>query len=369
MLLLLTYALLALGISFLCSLLEAVLLSITPSFVAAEERRRTGIGRRLRALKADVDRPLAAILSLNTIAHTVGAAGVGAQAARVWGSTAVGVTSAVLTLLILVLSEIIPKTVGAVHWRRLVPFTVRTLAVLVWALWPFVRLSQKLTRAFATKRTEPSGVAREEIRALAEMGARQGTLAPQESSLLQNVFRLRSLRTEDIMTPRIVMRALAKATSIAEALQDASLLQFSRIPVYEEHQDHVTGYVLKDDILLRAAWDEHDRAVGTLEREILAVPGTLPLPALFTRLLEHSEHIALVLDEYGGTAGIVTMEDVVETVLGSEIVDEMDSVEDMRTLARQRWYERARRLGLVPDDAAERAPAGDGNDASPPASR
>lgn len=351
MALLITYALLALGVSFLCSLLEAVLLSITPSFVAARASEGTRMGRRLRTLKHDVDRPLAAILSLNTIAHTVGAAGVGAQAAHVWGSAAVGLASAALTLLILVLSEIIPKTLGALYWRQLAGFATRTLTVMIWALWPLVRLSQSVTRAIAKDRAEPGGVEREEIRALAEIGAEEGALEPRESAILRNLFRLRSLRTEDIMTPRTVMRALPEDTPVSHVLEDGSTLQFSRIPVYEHHQDHVTGFVLKDEVLLSAARDEHDRRLGTLRREIVAVPETLPLPLLFSRLVEKSEHIALVLDEYGGTAGIVTMEDVVETLLGMEIVDELDSVEDMQALARQQWYRRARRLGLITDEA------------------
>ncbi|MGD2134765.1 MAG: hemolysin family protein [Gemmatimonadales bacterium] len=367
MLLLVVYGLIALGVSFLCSLLEAVLLSVTPSFVGARAVEGTRTGRQLRVLKDDVDRPLAAILSLNTIAHTAGAAGVGAQAVFLWGSAALGIASAALTLMILVLSEIIPKTLGALYWRQFAGFTARTLIVMIWVLWPLVKLSQGVTRVIARRRAAGGGVEREEIHALAELGARDGTLAPREGWLIQNVLSLRSLRTEDIMTPRTVMRALPLETPVADVLDDTTTLQFSRIPVYEQHKDHVTGYVLKDQVLLCAARDEHDRTVGTLAREIVLVPESLSLPDLFSRLMERGEHIAVVVDEYGGTAGIVTMEDVVETVLGLEIVDELDSVEDMQGLARQQWYRRARRLGLVPEGMADAPGAERGAKAAPDA--
>ena len=351
MLLLILYATLALAVSFVCSLLEAVVLSMPPSYVEARAQEGTRAGRRLAALKHDVDRPLAAILSLNTIAHTVGAAGVGAQAARVWSSAAVGITSAVLTLLILVLSEIIPKTLGAVYWRRLARPAALVLTWMVWGLWPFVRLSGRLTRAIASKGRSIQ-VARDEIAVLAELGARDGAVHSHESLLLKSVLRFGSLIAHDIMTPRTVMRALPETTTVGAALDDVETLRFSRIPIYRDDRDQVTGYVLKDNILLRAARDEHDLRIEALRRAILTVPEMLSVPKVLALLLERSEQIALVLDEYGGTAGIVTMEDVVETVLGLEIVDEGDSTVDMRALARQEWYARARRLGILPGEEA-----------------
>lgn len=354
--LLVFYLLLALGVSFLCSILEAVLLSVTPSYVAALEQEGSIIGQRLRELKDDIDRPLAAILSLNTIAHTIGAAGVGAQAERVFGSTYVAIISAVLTLLILVFSEIIPKTLGAVYWRRMAPAVTRILRVIEWAMLPFVWLSKGITRLLSSKEDRSASVSREEITALAELGKEEGIFEEEESRILKNLFRFSSLRVRDIMTPRTVVQALPEDKTVGEVVEEHAEFRFSRIPVYTENRDDITGYVLKDEILLKAAQEEDQLTLSELKREILAVPDALPLPELFERLLDRLEHIALVVDEYGGTAGIVSMEDVVETLLGLEIVDEVDSAKDMQVLARQQWLRRARRLGLVPDrmeDASE----------------
>lgn len=354
--LLVFYLLLALGVSFLCSILEAVLLSVTPSYVAALEQEGSVIGQRLRELKDDIDRPLAAILSLNTIAHTVGAAGVGAQAERVFGSTYVAIISAILTLLILVFSEIIPKTLGAVYWRRMAPAVTRILRVIEWTMLPFVWLSKGITRLLSSKEDRSASVSREEITALAELGKEEGIFEEEESRILKNLFRFSSLRVRDIMTPRTVVQALPEDKTIDDVVEENSEFRFSRIPVYTENRDDITGYVLKDEILLKAAQEEDQLTLRELKREILAIPDALPLPELFERLLDRLEHIALVVDEYGGTAGIVSMEDVVETLLGLEIVDEVDSAKDMQVLARQQWLRRARRLGLVPDrmeDASE----------------
>lgn len=347
--LLVFYLLLALGVSFLCSIMEAVLLSVTPSYVAALEQEGSTVGQRLRELKDDIDRPLAAILSLNTFAHTIGAAGVGAQAERVFGSTYVAIISVILTLLILVLSEIIPKTLGAVYWRRMAPTITKMLRVIEWAMLPFVWLSKGITRLLSSKEDRSASVSREEITALAELGKEEGIFEEEESRILKNLFRFSSLRVRDIMTPRTVVQALPENKTIDDVVEENNEFRFSRIPVYTENRDDITGYVLKDEILLKAAQEEDQLTLHDLKREILAVPDALPLPELFERLLDRLEHIALVVDEYGGTAGIVTMEDVVETLLGLEIVDEVDSAKDMQVLARQQWLRRARRLGLVPN--------------------
>lgn len=344
--LLIFYLALALGVSFLCSIMEAVLLSITPSYVAACQHTTTG--RLLQRLKRDIDRPLAAILSLNTIANTAGAAGVGAQAVRVFGDAYMGIVSGGLTLAILIFSEIIPKTVGALYWRTLAPVVARMLVGLIWVLYPFVLLSKGITRLLACERKAPA-VSREELAALAELGRQQGVFEQGELRILKNLLRFKALRAKDIMTPRTVIFALPETMSIAEVLRHYPELRFSRIPIYRKTRDHVTGYVLKDEILLHAARDEGDLPLHRLRREILVVPENLPLPALFERMLNRLEHIALAIDEYGGTAGIITLEDVVETLLGLEIVDEADSTRDMQELARQQWRRRAVRLGLVPE--------------------
>ena len=349
MALLVFYVLLALGVSFLCSVLEAVLLSVTPSYIAVLDEDRPDAAKQLRALKDDIDRPLAAILSLNTFAHTIGAAGAGAQAAAVYGDASVAIFSAVLTLLILVLSEIIPKTLGASYWRELAPFSARLLRLLILVLYPLVVMSKGITRLLSRGEKQAS-VSREEITALAELGRQEGVFEKEESRILKNLFRFSSLRVKGIMTPRTVLFALPETHTVGQVLREHEHLRFSRIPLYGKNRDDVTGYVLKDDLLLKAAQDEQDLALHDFKREMLVVPDALPLPEFFERLLDKSEHIALVVDEYGGVAGVASMEDVVETLLGLEIVDEADSDEDMQELARQQWLSRARRLGVIPED-------------------
>jgi len=357
MTLLIVYVLLALGVSFLCSMMEASLLSVTPTYVKALEQEGQSVAVRLRQMKDDIDRPLAAILSLNTIAHTVGAAGAGAQAAQVFGSASVGVISAVLTFLILVVSEIIPKTLGAVYWRQLTPGVVRILVPLIWLMWPLVKLSQVLTRMMSRGDAEPVAARRREFAAIADLGEEEGVFKEEESRILRNLFRFQSVRVKDVMTPRIVVFALSEKMTVGELLDQYDELRFSRIPVYRENRDDITDYVLKDEILLHAAKEDKDVPLREFEREMLVVPEMMALPELFERLLDTREHIALAVDEYGGTAGIVTMEDVMETLIGTEIVDEADSVKDMQVLARQRWLERAKRLDIISDDFDEKIDA------------
>jgi CBS domain containing-hemolysin-like protein len=347
--LLLLYVALALGVSFMCSIMEAVLLSVTPSYVAALEREGDAVGERLHAMKEDIDRPLSAILSLNTIAHTVGAAGAGAQAAVVFGEAYTGVIAAILTLLILVLSEIIPKTLGAVYWRTIAPTMVRLLVPTIWSMWPLVKLSKGLTYLLSQDEDE-AAFSREEFTAMAELGEEEGVFEEKESRILRNLFRFNSLRVKDVMTPHTVVFDLPEQKTIGEVVEEHDEFRFSRIPVYGDTPDNVTGYVLKDEILLQAAQEEHDVRLEEISREILVVQEALPLPDLLERLLDHLEHIALVVDEYGGLEGVVTMEDVVETLLGLEIVDEADSVEDMQALARKQWFQRARELGMVSEE-------------------
>ena len=351
MILLLIYVALALGVSFLCSILEAVLLSITPAYVAVAQQQGTPAAAKMKALKRDIDRPLAAILSLNTIAHTVGAAGAGAQAATVFADVPMGVVSGILTLAILVISEIIPKTLGAVHWKALAPWVVRVLGPIMWSMWPLVKLSEGITKLLSKKKS--SSVSREELSALAKLGHEQGVLEENESRILHNLFRFSSLTTRSIMTPRIVLFALPANSTVAETLEEHRELRFTRIPLFGENRDQVSGFVLKTDILLAAAKGEAQSKLTELKRELIVVSDDLPLPTLLSRLLDQREHVALVVDEFGGTAGLVTMEDAVETLLGLEIVDESDSVENMQELARKKWLERARKLGIVEEDPTE----------------
>jgi CBS domain containing-hemolysin-like protein len=345
--LLVVYVSVAIGVSFLCSIMEAVLLSVTPAYVGALEARKPQAAARLRELKNDVDRPLAAILTLNTVAHTIGAAGAGAEAAAYFGSGAIGIFSAVLTLGILVLSEIIPKTLGAVYWRGLAPMVSRLLKPLIYLLYPLVLMSQWFS-GFLTGGKKGSDVSREELAALADIGAEEGVFGDQEAHLFKSLLRFESLRASDVMTPRTVLVAFPETAPAQELV--AAKRPFSRYPVYSKNRDDITGYVLLSDALAQVADDAHQTPLAELRREIVAVPANQSLLEVFERLVEGREHIALVVDEYGGTAGIATMEDVIETLLGLEITDETDKTEDMQMLARDRWRDRATQLGLLSEE-------------------
>jgi len=343
--LLLFYLFLAIGVSFLCSILEAALLSLTPAHIAVLNERGSAIGRRLRRLKHDIDQPLSAILSLNTIAHTFGAAGVGAQAQVVFGSAWLSLTSAIVTLLILIFSEIIPKTLGATHARKLAGFTAFACVALIYLTWPLVQLSKLITRWLAPKERSPT-VSREEFRVLARAGEREGVFQDEESNIFFNLIRFSAIRVEDIMTPRVAVSMLRCDRTVGEVMDSTSALSFSRYPVYADSDEDIRGYVLRTDIMLAKAEGREETRIDALKREVLFVPEFISLQALFSQLLSRQEHFAVAVDEYGGMAGIVTMEDVLETLLGMEIVDESDTVEDLRHAARERWKERARKLGI-----------------------
>ena len=362
MTLLATYVILAIAVSFVCSVLEAVLLSVTPAYVGALRRDRPGVGECLYELKHDLDRPLAAILTLNTVAHTIGAAGAGAQAAVVFGSAWVGVFSAVLTLAVLIFSEIIPKSLGAAHWRGLAPLTARVLQVMIVVLGPFVWLCRFITR-LVTPGSKKARISRDELAALADIGAEQGVVEGQEAEILKSLLRFNDLHAEDVMTPRTVVAAFPESATVNDVIE--ARVPFSRLPIYERDRDHVTGYVMKDDVLERGAAGAPETPLRELRRDILTVDSRLPLPRLFDRLLTRREHLAVAVDEYGGMAGVVTMEDVIETLLGLEIVDEADQNTDMQLLARQRWEERAARLGIVAEPAGADVDATQADEALP----
>ena len=352
--LLIIYVTLAIGVSFLCSVMEAVLLSVTPAYVGALQTEKPDLAERLRELKSDVDRPLAAILTLNTVAHTIGAAGAGAEAAAYFGSGAIGIFSALLTLGILVLSEIIPKTLGAVYWRGLAPSVARMLKPLIYLLYPLVLMSQWFAKLL-TRGEKEGDVSREELAALADIGAEEGIFDDQEARLFKSLLKFESLSASDVMTPRTVVVAFPESATVDELVE--AKRPFSRYPVYSKDRDDITGYVLLSDALTKVADDAHSTTLASLRRDLPAVPEGQSLLDVFELLVEGREHIALVIDEYGGTAGIATMEDVIETLLGLEITDETDRTEDMQVLARDQWHARAARLGLVEDaerDAAIR---------------
>ena len=341
-------------------------MSITPSFVEIKYKQGARTGRLLKQFKDDIDRPLSAILTLNTIAHTLGAIGVGAQAGKEFGDTPMilgglempfsieALVGAVMTLAILILSEIIPKTLGANYWEQLSGFTANAINILIFTLLPLVWLSQFITRKMKKDKSK-SVLSRADFSAMAEIGEQEGIFRSNESKIIRNLLRLNTIRAKDIMTPRTVVKAADQERTIESFYQANQKLQFSRIPVFRDTKDHINGFVLKDEILSAMIHSNGDMPLKDIMREILIINEQMPLPDLFNRLMEKREHIALVVDEFGGMAGIITMEDVIETLIGMEIVDEQDNIEDMQSLARKNWEKRARSLGLIDEEGREKS--------------
>jgi CBS domain containing-hemolysin-like protein len=323
------YIALAIGVSFICSILEAVLLSLTPAYVAVYRQAHPRRGRTLAELHGNIERPLAAILSLNTVSHTVGAAGAGAEAARIFGSAAIGVFSALLTLAILLFSEIIPKTLGAVYWRNLTPVAVVVLPVLVRLLLPLVWLSGWITTILQSR--DAPRTSRAEIAAMAEIGAADGAIEGRESALMKHLLRFREVELQDVMTPLSVVGSLDQNWHIDEQL--AASLPFSRIPIYTGVPERITGYVMRDDLLENTG---RERCVGDIARGILRFDATVALPEALDTFIAQREKIAAITGEGDTMVGIATLEDVLETLIGMDIVDEGDLVADMRALARER---------------------------------
>ncbi|MBT8449118.1 MAG: DUF21 domain-containing protein [Gammaproteobacteria bacterium] len=344
--LLLIFLFLAIGVSFFCSIFEAVLLSISDSYVAMVEEEGKPFAIRLRAMKDDIDRPLATILSLNTISHTVGAAGVGAQAQIVFGEASLTIVSAILTLLILILSEIIPKTLGARFWRQLAGPTVLALQFLMVALAPLVWLCQKITGSIGSSGHSIT-FSREEFAAMASRGVEEGIFDKAEAVTFKNLVFFESLTASDVVTPRTVVFSLDANLKISEVVDLVGKKQFSRIPIFGESNEDLLGYVLKHDVLLAAVQQRFDDKLIDLKRDILTTSRNMSLKELFERMTERREHISALVDEYGGFSGLVTMEDIVETILGLEIMDEADTFEDMQILARRYWQKRAIRNGII----------------------
>ncbi|WP_227675021.1 CNNM domain-containing protein [Psychrobacter okhotskensis] len=349
-LLLILFVLIAIGISFICSLAESVLLSMTPSYIADIQENNLKKGQMLKQLKVDnIDQSLAAILTLNTAAHTLGSIGAGAQATIVFGSTWFGVFSAIMTLAILIFSEIIPKTLGTMYWRRLsglVAYFVRTIIV---ALYPVIWFSERLTKLLVRGK-ETHVFSRREFAALASIGEESGQIDPLESRIIRNLLAFGAIKVEDIMTPRSVMLAFEENKTVAELLVDRPKLTFSRLPIYDGDLDNITGFVLKTDMLLAKVNHAMHKPLTQFKRDITFVFSKMKLFDLLELMLKNRIHIAITVGEYGEVKGLVTLEDVFETLLGLEIVDEIDRVEDMQALARQMMDRRVERLGMKLSD-------------------
>ena len=354
MTLLLLYAFFSIFFSFLCSILEAVLLSVSPTFIEIKKGEGRVYAFTLDQLKKDVDKPLIAILTLNTIAHTVGAILVGVQAdtlveINVLGINTVGIISAAMTLLILVLSEIIPKTIGATYWKQLANFTAKALVILIFPLkWTGILwLLQLTTRLIGGNSVHGSILSREDFHVMTDIAEKEGVFEENESVIIKNLLTFKGIQVKDIMTPKTVMITDSEDNSIQSFFDAHPKLRFSRIPIYKDNSDNITSFILKDELLEAIINGNGSNKLVSLKREILVTNRNLPIPDLFEKFISKREHIALVVDEYGSTSGLVSMEDVIETLLGLEIMDESDAIADLQLLARKNWEMRAKKIGLI----------------------
>lgn len=326
---------LVIAISFLCSMLEAVFLSITPAYVGLMEKEGRKSGRLLARLKENIDRPISAILTLNTISNTVGAAVIGALVQEEFGDGHVTITSIFLTIGILIFTEILPKVVGASYWKELSVFAAYSIQLMIFLLYPFVRISEWISGRFS--KGDNNLVTREEMIMTAELGVDEGTIHKKESAIIKNLLMLNSMYVSDIMTPRSVMFALEADTTVEEVAAKYRPIRFSRIPVYEGNLDNIIGMTNRYKILEALSNDQHEKKIVALAAPINSVPEQMPIASLIDLFVKRKEHLALAIDEYGVVTGLVTLEDAIETLLGVEIVDEFDNITDMRQYALEQW--------------------------------
>ena len=352
MTLLLVYLAIAIGVSFLCSVLEAVLLSVSPGYIESITMEKPGAGRVLGKVKNRIDESLAAILILNTFAHTMGAFGVGTQAVLIFGVKWETLIAVLLTLAILYFSEIVPKTLGATFWRPLAIPVAYTILWLIKLVYPLVWISTRLTNFLG--RNRQSEISRDDIVAMASLGHKEGTLISQENQYLYNLLRLREIPTEEVLTPRTVVHMLDQSLTVNQALEEADTRRFSRIPVFAENRENITGKVLRHDLYEAERSGRGSERVLDIARPVIRVSEKLPVQQLLDQFIRQKAHLFLVEDEFGQVAGIVTLEDAIETLLGREIIDESDIVADMQQLARERYRNRLRseKLGADSDTAS-----------------
>ena len=329
MTLLLAYFFLALVLSFLCSLLEAVILSTPSSYSSILMKQNRNHGMRLERFKENINRPLAAILTLNTFAHTLGAAGVGAQTLELYGENSVAIASGILTLLILIFSEIIPKTLGSVYWRSLIGNTTVVVEILIFFTYPLVLLAEYISN-FGNDETT---VTREEVIAMAEMGEDEGVLEEQETDIIENTLKLKDVKVSDIMTPRSVIFALNRDLTVGQVLEEHDTLDFTRIPIFDTNLDSIQGMVNRYEIINRKADDQFSTRMHEISQDVPHVNENDSIDKVLELFIKNRDHMALVVNNDNSLTGLITLEDAIETILGQEIVDEHDSVVDMRDLA------------------------------------
>lgn len=336
MTLLIAFAVLSILVSFVCSILEAALLSLTPSYIAHQKLQNPRLYERLKVLKDKVDQPLAAILTLNTVAHTVGATGVGAQVTVVFGNGYLGIASAVMTILILVLSEILPKTIGARYWPQLAPVLPPLLNGMIVLLKPFILLSDAMMRLFGGK--EPEYDIRQEIKAMTVLGRELNKLDEDEQRVISNILDLHEIKVREIMTPRTVCDYIQPDQTIGGLKERVRDSQFSRYPVIGEDEAPL-GVIFRYDAL---AAEDDEATVESILKPIKVVPEFTSVETLMTQLMHERQHMALVYDEFGGWRGLVTLEDIMETIIGKPIMDETDDIPNMRRFAKRRWEHRVK---------------------------
>lgn len=337
MTLLITYLLIALFVSFVCSVLEAVLLSSTNSYIEtlSKESESKAIAI-LKELKSNIDRPISSILTLNTFAHTMGAAGVGAQAQILFGVEWQALVGFVLTLLILYFSEIVPKTIGAVYWKKLLIPSAFAISFLIKITYPLVLFSGLITNYISKGKTKKTNFSRNEIMAIIAMGEKEGSILSKESTLIENLLKLKNIKAKDIMTPRSVVFAFKSDTTVEDALEDDKMYIHSRIPIYRESIDDIVGIVFNQTILEESVEDREHKKLSEIAMPVHKISENVPASTLIDMFIKRKTHLFIVHDNYGQTSGVVTLEDAIETLLGAEIVDEMDEVEDMQAFAKDK---------------------------------
>ena len=325
----------AMAISALCSVLEATLLSTPISYITGLEDQGVNGAKRLKKLKQNSDRPISAILCVNTIANTVGASIVGSLVMNIYGSTWVGIFSAIFTLLILIFSEIFPKTIGSYYWRTLAIPASSIINALIFIAYPIVIVMEKLTKVVSSNSTQVS-VSREDISAMVSVATEEEVIEKEEKKMIQNLLKLDELTAHEIMTPSAVVE-MAEGNMTIREFYDSDL-SHSRIPVYDEENDeYVIGYVLRQEVLEKMAEDKFTAKLIDIARPIMTFSEETSVGDIWEKMLAKKEHISVILDEYGSLRGIVTLEDVIETMLGHEIVDEKDEVVDMQEYAKEQW--------------------------------
>ena len=332
----------ALAISFLCSILEATLMSTPISYITMREEEGYKPAVRFKEYKQDPSRPIAAILSLNTIANTIGAAGVGRQATVLFGSEWFGIVSALMTILVLIFAEIIPKTLGTTRWKSLMGFATVMIRALIFVMYPLVLLIELITNLITPEDAGDATISRDEVSAMANVAEEEGDLEEDENTIIQNLISMDEIPAYEVMTPRVVCEIAPESMTLKSFYKNKRFRHHSRIPVYANDDEYITGYILRMEALQLMAEDKFDLTLGEIRRDVATFDEDTPLDKIWDEMLGKDEQIAIIINEYGSFQGILTLEDMIETLLGSEIVDENDTVRDMQQLARDRWKKRAR---------------------------